>query len=356
VAAAWLGFGLGGATLAWTAAGSLVGGAILIDILRRFSEFSPWWQDGSWQQAVRLIGGSFGMIAVSLLDAMALTLLVMLTDHWASAAGVALFAAMRTATNAVMQGSAVILTPVGPDLSRFAAARDSMRSSSLIAGSWLIATGPLAFAVTATLPITEVAFDLWTRRTMSFSVGLFVSLISAVLLRQWTSPLAMLLFCTNSIRAQFLVALGRCIASISVAAGLFGTLGIPAMGLGVLTGEAVAAAGVAVMTPLVFPGLCDRRCRRAGFLAFLQVALASGTLAGWWWLPSLGWQLWAASLVAQTLVMVAQWNNLHPAARSRIAALVPAFIRRLFPDPPVALAVLPSSEHPGRPSHHRRQS
>jgi hypothetical protein len=356
VASAWLGAGLVGATIAWTAAGAVVTAVIFFDIRRRFAEYSPWWQAGSWREAIHLIGGSVGMIATAMLDSLALTVLVTLTDRWASAAGVALFAAVRTAANAIMQGSAVILTPVGPDLSRFASSRDSVRSSALLAISWLIATGPIALAVTAALPLTETVFCQWTRRALPFSPGMFVSLIVAVLVRQWMSPLAMLLFCTNSMRSQFLVSLGRCIASIAVGAGLFGVLGVPAMGIAVFGGEAVAAIGVAAMTPLVFPGLCDNRCRAAGALALVQVAVASAAMVAWWWLPAAAWLVWTTSLVVQLLLMAAQWRNLHPTARDRVVALFPPVLRRVMPISPIAMAVpLPAGPHT-HPSMQRSES
>lgn len=352
VLAAWLGAGLVGATVAWTAAGAVIAAVILVDVRRRFSDCSPWWREGSWREAVRLIGGSFGMIAVSMLDALALAALVALTDRWASAAGVALFAAVRTAANAVMQGSAVILTPVGPDLSRFASARDSVRSSALLAASWLIATGPIAFAVIAALPVTEAVFGHWTRQSLPFSPALFVSLIAAVLVRQWMSPLAMLLYCTNSIRSQFWVSLSRCVASIAVGAGLFATLGVPAMGLAVFVGEVVAAVAVVTLTSLAFPGLCDRRCRQAGALALLQAGMAAATLLAWWWMPSVGWHLWAAALVVQVVAMAAQWRTLHPAARDRVAALIPPSLRRIMPSRPAAMPLsLSCGTHPQQPIH-----
>lgn len=356
VSAAWLGAGLVGATIAWTIAGAVVAAVIFFDIRQRFAKYSPWWQAGSWREAFQLIGGSVGMIATSMLDSLALTVLVTLTDRWASAAGVALFAAVRTAANAIMQSSAVILTPVGPDLSGFASTRDSVRSSALLAVSWLIATGPIALAVTAALPLTETLFCHWTRRALPFSPALFVSLIVAVLVRQWMSPLAMLLFCTNSMRSQFLVSLGRCISSIAVGAGLFGMLGVPAMGIAVFGGEAVAAIAVVAMTPLVFPGLCDTRCRDAGALALVQVAAASAAMVAWWWLPATAWLVWTASLVVQCLVMAAQWRNLHPTARNRVVALFPPVLRRVMPIGPIATVVsLPVGPHT-QPSMQRSES
>lgn len=346
VLAAWLGAGIVGATLAWVTAGSIVAVAILLDIRRRFPEYWPWWQSGSVREAMRLIGGSCGLIGVSLLDALALASLVALTDRWASAAGVALFAALRTAANAVMQGSTVILTPIGPDLSRHAAVRDGDRCSALIAGAWLIATAPIALVVTASLPVVENVFAKWTQKALAFSPDLFVSLVAAVLIRQWASPLAMLLFCTNTIRAQFWISLARCAASVAMAATFFPVTGLAAMGIGVFVGEVVAGLSAIGMTMIGFPGLCDGRCRRAGLLAALQVIATAATLVAWWWMPSLAWQAWTISLIAQSFLIIAQWRNIHPAARERVAGLLLTCVRRLVPG-----SVMPSFACVSRDPH-----
>lgn len=353
VLAAWLGAKIVGATLAWVAAGGVVALAILVDIRRRFPEYWPWWRGGSIGEALRLIGGSCGMIGVSLLDALTLATLVAMTDRWASAAGVALFAALRTMANAIMQGSSVILTPIYPDLSRNAAARDGQRCSALMAGAWLIATAPIAFVVTASLPIVETVFAQWTRKALAFSPDLFVPLIAGVLVRQWASPLATLLFCTNIIRAQFWISLARCVASVAAAAALFRVTGLAAMGIGVFVGEVVAALCAVGMTMIAFPGLCDSRCRLAGLLAALQVIVTATTLAAWWSIPSMAWQVWALSLLAQGVLAVAQWRNIHPAARERIARLILSFVRRLVPGGIAAQATGISSGSPASSPIHR---
>lgn len=356
VLAAWLGAKIVGATLAWVAAGGAVTLAILVDIRRRFPEYWPWWKGGSIGEALRLIGGSCGMIGVSLLDALTLATLVTLTDRWASAAGVALFAALRTAVNAIMQGSTVVLTPIGPDLSKNAANSDGDRCSALIAGAWLIATAPIALIVTASLPTVETVFAQWTREAIAFSPDLFVSLIAGVLVRQWASPLAMLLFCTNIIRAQFWISLARCVASIAAAAALFPVAGLAAMGIGIFVGEVVAALSTVGMTMIAFPGLCDGSCRRVGLLAALQVIVTATTLAVWWWIPSMAWQAWAVSLLAQGVLVVAQWRNIHPAARDRIARLILSFVRRLVPGGIDAQATGISSGSPASSPMHRADS
>jgi O-antigen/teichoic acid export membrane protein len=337
VLAVSLGAGIVGATLAWVTAGATVTVFVLVDIRRRFPEYWPWWQRGSLSESLRLIAGSCGMIGVSLLDSLSLAVLVALTDRWASAVGVALFATLRTAVNAIMQGSLVILIPIYPDLSRHAAARDGDRCSALIAGAWLIATAPIAIVVTASLPIVETVFAQWTRKTLVFSPDLFVALIAGVLVRQWVSPLQTLIYCTNTIRAQFWISLARCVTSISAAAASFPAMGLTAMGIGIFVGEVVAALVAVGMTPIAFPGLCDGRCQRAGLLAALQVIGAAATLGAWWWVPSMAWLAWAVSLLAQGVLITAQWRNVHLAARNRVASLVSSFVRRLVPASVMAL-------------------
>jgi hypothetical protein len=270
------------------------------------------------------------MIAVSLLDATALTTLVTLTDRWSSATGVAVFAALRTACNAVYQATLVILVPISPELSRYACNRDSVRSSALLGVAWILSTGPIAFATTAGLPLVEEVFFHWTLHSLPFSSPLFISMAGAVLVRQWTSPLVTLLYCTNCIRAQFWIALVRCGTSIGVACALFSSLDLAAMGLAVLLGEVTVAATVIYMTSVLFPGLCDVRCRITGGLASVAVGLAFAALVGWWWFPAVRWPLWIISLVLQTATMTAQWRYLHSTARGRILAFLSPFIRRVL--------------------------
>lgn len=111
------------------------------------------------------------------------------------------------------------------------------------------------------------------------------------------------------------------------------------MGIAVFGGEAVAAIGVVAMTPLVFPGLCDNRCRTAGALALVQVAVASAAMVAWWWLPAAAWLSWTTSMVVQILIVAAQWRNLHPTARDRVVALFPSVLRRVMPSGPIGMAM-----------------
>jgi hypothetical protein len=114
-------------------------------------------------------------------------------------------------------------------------------------------------------------------------------------------------------------------------------MGLTAMGIGIFVGEVVAALVAVGMTPIAFPGLCDGRCQRAGLLAALQVIGAAATLGAWWWVPSMAWLAWAVSLLAQGVLITAQWRNVHLAARNRVASLVSSFVRRLVPASVMAL-------------------
>jgi O-antigen/teichoic acid export membrane protein len=323
ILAVWSGGGLLLGTLAFAVAGALVGLVTLRDIHVSFPFYTPWLGAGSWGAAFRLVGSASGMMVIGALDSVSFAVLVALTDAWASASAVAVFGAVRTVSSAVMQASAVILTPLAPDLSRFAAVRDCGRTSAMLASAWLIATGPIAIASTSLLPVTEAGFEQWTRGTLSFPRPLVVTLVAAVLVRQWTSPLAMLLFCTNAVRPQFFISIARCLATVGTAFISFSSLGVAGMGLAVLSGELIAAVVVAVATRLVYPGLCDQRCIRGATLAMLQVLVSAAAIAAWWWAPSLRWESWFASMVIQALAMIGQWFNLHQAARERIVSLFP---------------------------------
>jgi O-antigen/teichoic acid export membrane protein len=326
ILAAWSGGELLLGTLAFAVAGTLVGLVTLRDIHAHFPFYSPWLGAGSWGAAFRLVASASGMMVIGALDSVSFAVLVALTDAWASASAVAVFGAVRTVSSAVMQASAVILTPLAPDLSRFAAIRDGGRTSAMLASAWLIATGPIAIASTSLLPVTEAGFGHWTRGTLNFPRSLVVTLVAAVLVRQWTSPLAMLLFCTNAVRPQFIISIARCVATVGTAVVSFRSLGVSGMGLAVLSGELIAAVVVAVATRLVYPGLCDQRCIRGATLAMIQVLVSAAAIAVWWWAPSIRWESWFGSMVFQAVAMIAQWFNLHQSARERIISLFPSFI------------------------------
>lgn len=316
--AAGSGLSLVGATSAYLASGSLVCAFAFYDIRRKFPAYWPWWRGGSLRAGLRQVGLSLGLTATSVSDQCAAAGLLGISGSRIHAAGVATLGTLRTLSNTILQAAGVLVLPVVPDLSRFAASADHRKAAATLSVLWLISTAPLCVAVTVFGPMAEAFFSWWTRGALTFSGNLFALLALGALLRQWQSPMALFLFSANRVRAQVLISLLRTSTLILVlAVGFYVVSDITVAGLALVVAELVAAASTIVFASLFLREMHGQLPLGAVASAALQVAIS--ICGGLFWIGShtLRPDVIAACLIAHLAVWFLQWRILPNEVKER---------------------------------------
>jgi O-antigen/teichoic acid export membrane protein len=323
--AAVSGLSLVGATSVYLASGSLVCAYSFYDIRRKFPAYWPWWRGGSLIAGLRQAGLSLGLTATSVSDQCAAAGLLGISGSRVHAAGVATLGTLRTLSSSILQAAGVLVLPVGPDLSRFAASADHRKAAATLSVLWLISTAPLCLGVTVFGPLAEAVFKWWTRGALAFSVNLFALLALGALVRQWQSPMALFLFSANRMRAQVVISLIRTSSLIlTLASGFYFTSDITIAGLAVVVSELVAAATTVAFVSLFLREIHGRLPRAAAATAALQVAISMGGVLCWISAPPLRQDVIAGCVIAHLVVWFLQWRMLPTEVKDRAMSLLGA--------------------------------
>jgi len=251
VGAAACGFSMGLATCSYVLAGASVCIYTFWDLRKSFPEYWPWWSTGSLSMGLRQAVSSLGLTATSVSDQCAAAGFLAISGSRTHASGVATLGTLRTLSNSILQAAGVLVLPVLPDLSRFAASADHGKANAALAALWLISTAPLSVAVTLLGPFVGDFFRWWTRGALTFSAPLFALLVCSTLVRQWQSPMALFLFSANRVRAQLVISLLRAGALfLALAVGFYFFSDVSVAGVAIVVSELVGAGATAVCTQL----------------------------------------------------------------------------------------------------------
>lgn len=323
VGAAASGFSMASATCFYVIAGAMVCVFTFHDLRKKFPAYWPWWESGSLKTGLRQAALSLGLTATSVSDQCAAAGLLGISGSRMHAAGVATLGTLRTLSNSILQAAGVLVLPVLPDLSRFAASADHEKASATLAVLWFISTAPLCIAVTIFGPIAGAFFNWWTRGALTFSVALFTLLALGALVRQWQSPMALFLFSANRVRAQVIISVLRTSALIlTLAVGFYLVVDIAVAGAAVVASELLAAAATAVFASLFLREMRGQLPITAAALAGLQVAISG--CGGLFWTGSQGPRpgVIGACLITHLAVALLQWRDLPSEVKQRVASIL----------------------------------
>jgi O-antigen/teichoic acid export membrane protein len=323
VGAAAAGSSMAIATFAYVCAGSLVCVFTFVDLRRQFPAYWPWWAAGSLKMGLRQAALSLGLTATAVSDQCAAAGLLGISGSRVHAAGVATLGTLRTLANSILQAAGVLVLPVLPDLSRFAASAEHEKATATLSVLWVISTSPLCLAVTLFGPLAGALFNWWTRGTLRFSVVLFALLAVAALVRQWQSPMALFLFSANRVRAQVVISFLRTgVLMITLAIGFFLFTDITVAGVAIVLSELVAAAATAALTSRFLVEMQGQFPLRAAVLAALQVAIS--VCGGLFWISvqQPREDVIAACIGAHVALLVLQWRNLSNEVKQRVTNIL----------------------------------
>ncbi len=318
------GLNMTGATLAYLIAGGTVFfGFTCPDLKKRFPEYWPWWRGGSLQIGLHHAFLSLGLTAVSVSDQCAAAGLLGIAGASIHATGVATLGTLRTLANSILQAASVVVLPVLPDLSRFAASGDQAKAAATLSAIWLLSTTPLCIVVSALGPTVGPFFSWWTRGSLPFSTWLFVLLALGALARQWQSPMALFLFSANRLRAQVVVSVVRTASLLTfLGAGFFMSNDLAVAGFAVLVSEVVSATAVTAYAVLFFRDMGGSLPTNAAVLAALQVGISGCSGLTWVGGRETRVALLVACLLAHLAIGMMQWRTLPGEVRHRMRRLI----------------------------------
>lgn len=210
---------------------------MLADLRRAFPEFYPFWRGGSFATAWKNFARSLPLSLANGLQQSASNGLLLLGALFLSAPQIAVFAALRTAANLVMQGSTILVHPLMPEFIRYRETRAGTKLGNSIRAAWLIGTTATCLGLAVGLPLAQRLIEAWTDRTLPWEPELLALLLLAVTLRQWSHPLHSYLHATNQIAGQLVTEFIRAGAAFGWVAFTRGG-GVESLGWALLLGEA----------------------------------------------------------------------------------------------------------------------
>jgi O-antigen/teichoic acid export membrane protein len=151
------------------------------------------------------------------------------------------FSTMRTVANVVQQGLVVLVNPVIPELIRYVAARDRLRTSMTTTAMFYITVVLMCPGFVALQAIVRPMFAIWTQGKVSFDEPVFAALSCAVLITGLTQASRAIVRGNNLVVAQGVVSLLTGIGLLVITFLSVRSLGLLGAALGLVGAEALRA-------------------------------------------------------------------------------------------------------------------
>jgi hypothetical protein len=324
IAAAAAGAGLVGAACASAVVGGTIAIGILLDLRRCTPGLWPWWRGARLATALRQIAASSVLTVIAFLDHAVTLVLMGVVAGCDDVSGIATFVTLRTASNMVQQASMVAVSPLIPEMSRYAASGGMERTIAAVTATWFTALGPAALLLCMIAPWMPPIYRWWTLDRLVFLGPVFACLAIAALVRQFSLPITAMLTSANRLRAQAVIALARASVTLAVAFWSAGHTTLAGVATAVVAGE---LAGAALGMCLLWTACAPERCfpATASFLAGLHVVVAAVMLLV---VPS-SIVAWTAAFALHATVWFGQWRVLPHEVHKRFGQVCAAIYGRL---------------------------
>ena len=181
--------------------GAMFSSYVYIDIRRRFPALWPWIGDGSVTTGLRNLGSSVFVTVAAMLDQAGNSIMLVFSGRLPGSTATSSFGTTRTVGNTIMQASAVLLHPVVPEIGRYVSRQESRKLEDTISTASLLSTLPISIGSIVVAPLLAAGYELWTRGMIPIDRPLLATIIAAVLVRQWCSPVLLCLLGMNAVRS-----------------------------------------------------------------------------------------------------------------------------------------------------------
>ncbi|MBC7620509.1 MAG: polysaccharide biosynthesis C-terminal domain-containing protein [Candidatus Saccharibacteria bacterium] len=237
----------------------------------------------------------------------------------------AAFSTMRTGANFASQGLNTVTGPILPELMRFLAARDQLRTESAFAVVWLVLCAALSPGVLVVQCLAPTIFRAWTHGKIEYDPLLFATLSLGVLINALAIPALAVLQGNNLLRPQLFISVIAAVITITGMIMLVPVTGILGAALALLMAEMVCL-GTALYIAATW---LNRNSMRWPFRAFVtattSVVVAAMGMAAIAIFPEVNMYLLSVSLLAELAVLVIYWRELPAIARDHGTKLLRRF-------------------------------
>lgn len=233
---------LNGAGLLGAMVVSVLGGVIFnvyqfYDIRKVFRELLPWLKGYSIRVGICNFRASLVLTTSALVEQAATNGVLVLSALILAPIDIAIFASIRTLTNAFTQGNLVLLSPIIPDLARYHYEQDVNKIVAVFSFGWLAGCTGLSLGVQGLLLIIDPLYQIWTHDELTLNHALFSALLVSVAIRQWNASLLAYIASVNAVKEQMVVSVVRAAFAVCLCLLLVRPYGLPGVGYAILISE-----------------------------------------------------------------------------------------------------------------------
>jgi hypothetical protein len=310
--------------LAQIAVGTLFAIVVFVDIRRRFPALWPWWQSGTISFGLGNLSRSMALTAAHGAEQLGASALLTLCGRMRDPLATASFATQRTAANTANQASWLLVQPIIPEVGRYVSNTEPRKTEAALAITSIATSGVTCITALTIAPLMPWAYRLWTSNSLLLNGALLSALMTATIVRQWQTPMAVLLNASNAAVGQSAVSVVRTTALLSAGIGLTAFRNdVEALGISVVVAEVLAGIASALFARRVMQ-------QANGFLPgsiLAMSALQSVITCGGLSIGLLGLYPWLlitpVCAVACGVLTLIQIANLPPDGRDRLRRIIP---------------------------------
>jgi len=219
-----------------------------IYIKNKIPLFFPWWKLKDWKTAFSNFGKSLVLTINNIIQQLGNSGLILFIANLFSVATIPVFTTLRTITNSAGSITNVFITSLVPDLVRYHANGEGRKVLATQNANWFITGSIINLGILIIMPFIEALYVLWTKGHLEFNFQLFLFLAASISFLSFGTGLNTYIKSINDLFSQTVIIFTRVILIFLFSYLFITSLGIAAVGLGILISELVSS----VILPVYF--------------------------------------------------------------------------------------------------------
>ena len=289
---------------------------------RVLPEFSPWLRGARTEVGLRDLGDSMLLAISNLIQQSATNGAILLVSVMAGPIAVSMFTTVRTLTILWNSITAILSTPLLPDVVRIHAKREVAKLVAINRAYWVLAGSAVNLGALLSYPLIPSLYSRWTAHAIALDQPLLCLMLGSVVVGNSGALMALHLNGINSLRIVLAASLIRAVVGLGGGAAGYPIYGLASFGFSTLTGEIVAT----LMTARFFlRHEIEAKGARISLFSFGPVLASTGSAllyfvgsAFGWWSIGVAWMMATACSAAAS---VWGWYTLEPELQVRLRGI-----------------------------------
>lgn len=292
-------------------------------------EYYPWWKGFRLKTGFQNFSKSTILTINGFLDQMNTNGILFLISKFITASIIPVFTTVRTLTNTMTMLTNLFVQPLVPEMIRFESEGKKENIWKIIEVNWLVSGSLISVAYLILIPVADSLFTIWTKGHIEFNKPLFYLLSLSVLAINFGRSLTSYLIGINDLKRMSVLSITRFVLIFGVSFTLIHSLGLTAIGIGILAAELICS----VLLPVIF---VHSHLSRYQFdfakllLALLPLPLFGGALAICHFYPSATWWLCGAAGIVLLWTYLLFWRSLEEQIKLRLIHFARKGLRKLY--------------------------